>query len=218
MSMDLLQKILIWIIPLLFAITVHEVAHGWVALKFGDKTALMMGRLTLNPIKHIDLIGTIIVPGILLVLGGFIFGWAKPVPVTQRNLRNPRMNMAVVALAGPMANLVMAVLWALIMRLGFFIHQEGLAIGRPVIWMGQAGIFVNLMLMILNLLPIPPLDGGRIVSNILPPRVAYHYDRLEPFGFLILLILLVTGILAGVLGPLVFGSARMLMGLVGVNF
>ncbi len=216
--MGLIQKILIWAIPLLFAITLHEVAHGWVANKFGDKTALMMGRITLNPIKHIDLIGTIIVPLVLLALGGFIFGWAKPVPVTQRNLRHPRRDMAIVALAGPVANLIMAVFWALIMRLGYFIHVEGLSVGRPIIWMGQAGVFINLMLMILNLIPLPPLDGGRVVSNILPPKVAYHYDRIEPFGFMILLILLVTGILGGVLGPLIFGSARWLLRLVGIDF
>jgi Zn-dependent protease len=204
MEMSLIQKIIIWALPVLFAITVHEVAHGWVAMKFGDKTAFMLGRVTLNPIKHIDPIGTLLVPGILLALGGIVFGWAKPVPVVQRNLRNPRRDMALVAVAGPCANLLMALLWALVMKLGLWLGGVMPRYAIPVIYMGQAGIFINLMLMVLNLVPLPPLDGGRFVSCVLPPKIAYHYDKIEPFGFLILIILLATKILAMILSPVIF--------------
>jgi Zn-dependent protease len=198
-----LTQIAIWAIPILFAITVHEVAHGWVASKFGDKTALMMGRLTLNPLKHIDLVGTIIVPAILLFLGGFIFGWAKPVPVNWQNLRNPRRDMAIVAMAGPAANLLMALLWAMLAKLGLIwgVHPSPIALG--LVLMGQAGIMINLVLMVLNAIPIPPLDGSRVISSLLPPRVAYQFNKLEPWGFFILLALLATGLLSYVLLPAV---------------
>jgi Zn-dependent protease len=204
MDMSLIQKIIIWAIPVLFAITIHEVAHGWVALKFGDKTALMMGRLTINPIKHIDPLGTILVPGVLLALGGIIFGWAKPVPVTPQNLRNPRRDMAIVAVAGPASNLLMAIFWAAIMKIGLLLGGESPRFAIPIIYMGQAGIFINLMLMVLNLVPLPPLDGGQFVSNLLPPKKAYYFDKIEPYGFLILLVLLATGILTKILGPIIF--------------
>jgi len=187
MDMTLIQKICIWAVPVLFAITVHEVAHGWVALKCGDKTALMLGRLTFNPLKHIDLIGTIFVPLILLALGGFIFGWAKPVPVNPNNLKY-RRQMALVSIAGPLANLIMAFLWALLMKLGLYLSDHFTLASIPLIYMGQAGVFINLMLGLLNLIPIPPLDGGRFVSALLPGKQAYYYDRLEPYGFIILLV------------------------------
>lgn len=197
---NFLQTLLIWAIPLLFAITVHEVAHGWVASKLGDKTAAMMGRLTLNPIKHIDLFGTIILPAILLFLGGFVFGWAKPVPVTWQNLKHPRRDMALVALAGPGANLLMALIWAVIARLGLeWQYSSGFA--TAMLWMGEAGISINLLLMLLNLIPIPPLDGSRVITSLLSPRLAWKYSRLEPYGFIILLALLVFGALKLILIP-----------------
>lgn len=209
MDMSFIQKICIWAIPVLFAITLHEVAHGYVALKCGDKTAQVLGRLTLNPIKHIDLIGTVIVPLVLLAIGGFLFGWAKPIPVNPNNLRS-RRHMALVSVAGPLANLLMALFWGLIMKLGIFLATDMSTTVAPLIYMGQAGMFINLMLFLLNMIPLPPLDGGRFVSALLPGRQAYYYDKIEPFGFIILLVLLVTGILTMILGPVLFWMQHLL--------
>lgn len=202
-DLSVVQRIAAWALPVLLAITVHEVAHGWMALRLGDKTAMMMGRLTLNPIKHIDPIGTLLVPGLLLLMGGFIFGWAKPVPVTWENLRNPKRDMALVALAGPMSNLLMALLWAAILKLGLVLATAGSAelIALPLIYMGGAGITINLILMVLNLLPLPPLDGGRIVASLLPDKLSWQFNQLERWGFVILLGLMVAGVLGKVLWP-----------------
>jgi Zn-dependent protease len=198
-----LQKFAVWVLPVLFAITVHEVAHGWMASKLGDKTALIMGRLTLNPLKHIDLIGTILVPGILLMLGGIVFGWAKPVPVTYENLNKPKRDMAIVAAAGPFSNLIMAIIWAGIAKLGVVLYHTGFSWALAIVLMGQAGIIINLLLMAINLIPIPPLDGSRIVSGFLPNKASLIYNRLEPYGFFILLFLLITGILGLIISPII---------------
>jgi len=199
---NVMQRLAIWVLPVLFAITAHEAAHGWVAQRLGDSTAKMLGRVTLNPLKHIDLVGTILVPGLLLLMpGGFIFGWAKPVPVTVQNLRNPKQDMALVALAGPGANLVMALLWAMIMKLGFMFSGSIDWVALPLIYMGGAGVSINLILLVLNLLPLPPLDGGRVLVGVLPDPLAWKVNRIEPYGIFILLGLVISGILGKILLP-----------------
>jgi Zn-dependent protease len=202
-ELNLMQRVAVWVIPVLFAITVHETAHGWMALRLGDPTAKMLGRLTLNPVRHIDPIGTILVPGVLLMLGGFLFGWAKPVPITWENLRRPKQDMAWVAAAGPLSNLLMALIWALIVRLGLALSSLSEGVAVFLIYAGVAGLFVNTILMLLNLLPLPPLDGSRVLNALLPPRLAYRYGQLEPYGLPILLVLLITGILGKILWPLI---------------
>lgn len=198
------QLFAVWVLPVLFAITLHEVAHGWMARRLGDPTAEMLGRLTLNPLKHIDPVGTILVPGILLLMGsGVLFGWAKPVPVTVENLRNPRRDMAWVAAAGPLANLLMAVLWAFIIHVGLWTIEVSPGVARPLVFMGVAGVFINTILMVLNLVPIPPLDGGRVAMSLLPGPWAWRLSRLEPYGILIILLLLVSGVLGIVIWPVI---------------
>lgn len=215
-ELSLIQRIIVWVIPVIFAITVHETAHGWVAKKYGDNTAKMLGRLTLNPLKHIDPVGTILLPGILLLTGtGFIFGWAKPVPVDARNFKNPRQDMAIVALAGPVSNLLMAVGWALIARVGVTINVDFMT--QPMIYWGIAGISINLVLALINLIPIPPLDGSRVVSGILPNRWAWQYNKLERYGFLILLLMLFTGTLNVILGYPMFLAQNMFFSLAGLG-
>lgn len=195
-----LQTFAIWAIPVLLAITLHEVAHGWMAKRLGDPTAERLGRLSLDPLRHIDPIGTILVPGLMLLLGtGFIFGWAKPVPITWSNLRRPRRDMVLVALAGPGANLLMALSWAVIGRVA--LDLPSLWVSRPLVYMGIAGVSINIVLMVLNLLPLPPLDGSRVVSGLLPGPLAWRYNRIEPYGLWILLALVGTGLLADILGP-----------------
>ncbi|MGE5242502.1 MAG: site-2 protease family protein [Bacteroidota bacterium] len=199
-ALSLPQLIAVAILPLIFAITVHEVAHGWMAKQFGDPTAQRLGRLTLNPLKHIDPIGTVVVPALLLVLGGFIFGWAKPVPVTWENLRHPKRDMAIVAAAGPAANLLMALIWAVVLRVGVTLGPTSWA-GIPMQYMGEFGIQINVVLMVLNLIPLPPLDGGRVAVGLLPGPWAWQLARIEPFGFFILLALLATGVLSAIISP-----------------
>lgn len=214
-NLSLPQYIAVAILPLLFAITVHEVAHGWVAKLYGDPTAQRLGRLTLNPLKHIDPIGTLLVPGILLMLGGFIFGWAKPVPVTWENLRRPKRDMAIVAAAGPAANLLMALFWASIAKLGSELGAGSWA-GLPLVYMGVFGIQINVILMILNLLPLPPLDGGRVAVGLLPGPLAWQLSRIEPFGFFILLALLATGALGFIIGPPIHGLEHLIAIMMGL--
>ncbi len=214
-ELTLVQRIVVWILPVVFAITVHEVAHGWVAKKMGDPTADNLGRLTLNPIKHIDLLGTIILPGLLLITGtGFIFGWAKPVPVDARYFKKPLRDMAWVAAAGPLSNLLMALVWALLARLGVIINVE--TISLPLIYMGIAGISINLVLFLINLLPIPPLDGSRILTAFLPPKLAWQYSKLERFGFMILLVLLYTKILSQLLAYPLYIVQQLFFSIAGI--
>lgn len=202
LRVSLMQQIAAWVLPVLLAITVHETAHGWVARQFGDKTAEMMGRLTLNPLKHIDPVGTILVPGLMLLLpGSFVFGWAKPVPVDWRNLRHPKQDMAWVAIAGPASNLLMAIGWALAVRAALVLGADNW-VALPLLFMGVAGMFINTILMVLNLLPLPPLDGGRVLTGLLPVKAAIRFSRIEPYGIWILLALLLSGMLSWLLWPL----------------
>ncbi|HHB13363.1 MAG TPA: site-2 protease family protein [Chromatiales bacterium] len=215
--MSLVQKFAVWALPVLFAITLHEVAHGWVARVFGDHTAEEQGRLSLNPLRHIDPIGTIVVPALLLFLGGFLFGWAKPVPVDPRRMHHPRRDMAIVAAAGPAANLAMAVGWAVVARLGFALLEHWAWAAVPMILMGQAGIAINLILMVLNLLPLPPLDGGRILAGVVPPRVAYHLAQIEPYGLMVLVVLLALGWLGRLLSPPYTALYELITRMFGLN-
>ena len=202
MELTLIQKIAIYALPVIFAITVHEAAHGYAARYFGDMTAHLAGRISLNPIKHIDPFGTILVPALMMMAGGILFGWAKPVPVDFSRLRNPKRDMLWVAAAGPASNLVMAILWVFALK-----FSAGLPtyIGVPLELMAQAGVMINVVLMVLNLLPLPPLDGGRIAVSLLPHDLAYRYAKVERYGFIILIVLLFTGILAKILQPFIFG-------------
>ncbi|MGD8575116.1 MAG: site-2 protease family protein, partial [Gammaproteobacteria bacterium] len=173
------QIVAVCVIPVLFAITLHEVSHGWMARLLGDRTAEMLGRLSLNPVRHIDPVGTILVPAILLVIGAPILGWAKPVPITAQNFANPRRGMAWVAAAGPGSNLLMAIFWALVARLAQALGAG--SFGTPLFFMGVVGVFANLVLGLLNLIPLLPLDGGRLLSGLLPRRTAATFDRIEPY-------------------------------------
>ena len=195
---------------MLLAITLHEAAHGYVARMFGDSTAWMLGRVTLNPLKHVDPVGTVLVPGVILLTsalagaGGMLFGWAKPVPVNFANLRHPKRDMIWVAAAGPGSNLLQAILWALLFKLLLVAGVQE----RFFFLVAQAGVSVNLVLMALNLLPLPPLDGGRILVGLLPPGPSQALARVEPYGFFILIALLVTGTLGVFLRPfLAIGDA-----------
>jgi Zn-dependent protease len=209
-SLNSIQTLAVLALPVLFAITVHEAAHGWMARRFGDSTAMLLGRVTLNPLKHIDPIGTILVPAVTFLLSSFLFGWAKPVPVNWRNLHHPRRDMVLVALAGPGANLIMAVFWALAVKLGVALFDVFEWLALPLIYMGSAGVLINSILMTLNLLPILPLDGGRVLAGLLPPRMAWRFSRLEPYGLFIVIGLLATGLLGKILWPLVVGVIEIL--------
>jgi Zn-dependent protease len=217
---SIIQGIAIYALPVIFAITMHEAAHGYVARHYGDYTADAAGRISLNPVRHIDLIGTIIVPLTLFILSkltmgaGFLFGWAKPVPVNFANLRRPKRDMLWVAAAGPAANLFMALLWAFVIKFGLTIPESSFA--TPMILMGIAGIKINVILMVLNLLPLPPLDGGRMAVSLLPHRIAQHFARIEPYGFIILLLLLFSGVLGTIVWPAILSIKQMIVWLFGL--
>ena len=198
---EMIQTIAIAALPVILAITLHEAAHGYAARYFGDPTAWQEGRITANPLKHIDPVGTILVPIIILLLstGGILFGWAKPVPVNFGRLRHPKQDMLWVAAAGPAANLAMLLFWATLMKLAVTLPTNFFSV--PMARMAEIGILVNLALMVLNLFPLPPLDGGRIAVSLLPPQAAWRFAQLERFGFPILLLLLFTGILGKLLMP-----------------
>lgn len=220
MEFNLVQVIAVYAIPVVFAITLHEAAHGYVARYFGDLTAWRLGRISLNPIRHIDLVGTILVPLAILVVsklfggGGILFGWAKPVPVNFHALRRPKRDMLWVAAAGPGANLAMAVFWALVLKGSVSLPPNYFTL--PLGLIAQAGISINIVLMVLNLLPILPLDGGRIIVSLLPDRLANLYSRLEPLGFPILLVLIFTNMLGMILSPMVRASIDLIETLVAL--
>jgi Zn-dependent protease len=202
LELNVIQKIAVYALPVLLAITLHEAAHGYVAKYFGDMTAYAAGRVSLNPLRHIDLVGTLIVPLASLLVADILFGWAKPVPVNFSNLRSPKQDMLWVAAAGPFSNLVMALGWAFAYKLGM-----GLAPSNPalawLVFVGACGIFVNVIFMVLNLLPLPPLDGGRMVVSLLPHRQAAQFAQVERYGFLILMVLLFTKLLGYILWPMI---------------
>jgi len=200
-----IQILSLYALPAILAITLHEAAHGYAAKKLGDLTAYQEGRISLNPLKHIDPIGTLVVPAVLLIASGgkLAFGWAKPVPVNFSRLRNPKRDMFWVAAAGPSVNLLMAIGWAIVFKL--VVTSPVNYFTDPALAMAQGGIVINLVLMVLNLLPIPPLDGGRIAVSLLPNSMAYSLARLEPYGLLIIMLLMVTDILGSIMYPIIGG-------------
>ena len=209
-----LSKISYWVIPVLFAITLHEVAHGWMARFFGDRTAELLGRLSLNPLRHIDPVGTLLVPALLLAIGGPIFGWAKPVPVAIKAMRNPQRAMVAVALAGPAANLAMAAFWCAVLGGITRVHGNETLVGWIAL-MAQAGIVVNVVLAVFNLLPIPPLDGGRALSGLLPARWAVRLEQTEPVGLFLVLGLSALGMLGWLFDPALRFIGRLINALYG---
>ena len=198
---QLIQTIALAAIPVLFAITLHEAAHGYVAKHFGDMTAYQAGRISLNPLHHIDPFGTILLPLLTLWMGGILFGWAKPVPVNFAALRRPKQDMLWVAIAGPASNLAMALGWSLLYKLGLMFPENYFA--DPMLGMAIWGIKINVVLMVLNLLPLPPLDGGRVAVSLLPHRQAIQLAKIEPYGMFILIFLAITPVLSMILMPLI---------------
>jgi Zn-dependent protease len=213
----MMETIALYAIPMIFAITLHEAAHGYVAKHLGDYTAYQQGRISLNPLVHIDPVGTILIPAVLVVLtaGQFVFGWAKPVPVNFSNLRNPKRDMLWVAAAGPGANLLMALIWGLALKLAFVLPANYFS--YPLLEMAKGGVRINMALMVLNLIPIPPLDGGRIAVSLLPNRLAYRFAMIEPYGFIIIIALLATRVLDVVIGPLVMLGRNFIYALFGLS-
>ena len=200
MELTLVQKIAIYALPVIFAITAHEAAHGYAAKHFGDLTAFNAGRISLNPLRHIDPFGTLLLPALTIMLGGILFGWAKPVPVDFGKLRHPKKDMLWVAAAGPAANFVMAIFWVFVIKFSMTVPES---ISLPLSLMGKAGVSINIVLMVLNLLPLPPLDGGRIAVSLLPQHLAIKFAQLERYGFVILIVLLFSGVLNKILMPII---------------
>jgi Zn-dependent protease len=211
---QLIQTIALAGIPVLFAITLHEAAHGYVARHFGDMTAYQAGRISLNPLRHIDPVGTVLLPLLTLWMGGILFGWAKPVPVNFAALRRPKQDMLWVAIAGPASNLVMALGWALIYKMGLMFPENYFA--EPMLGMAMWGIKINVVLMVLNLLPLPPLDGGRVAVSLLPHRQAFQLAKIEPYGIFILIFLAITPVLSLILSPLIELVFKLLSLLFGI--
>ena len=211
---QLVQTIAIAAIPILFAITLHEAAHGYAARMFGDNTAYLEGRISLNPIRHIDPVGTVLLPILTLVLGGVLFGWAKPVPVNFGALRNPKKDMLWVAIAGPASNLVMATGWATLFKIASSFPESYFAV--PMMDMAAIGIKINIVLMVLNLIPLPPLDGGRVAISLLPHQQSYQLSKIEPYGMMILIVLAISPVLGWVLYPLVRLVQQILFFMVGI--
>lgn len=203
------------VIPVLFAITLHEVSHGWVARHFGDRTAELLGRLTLNPFKHIDPVGSVAVPLVLTFLSLPPFGWARPVPVNARNLRRPKRDMILVAAAGPASNLLMASLWALAFALALHSKAPLFGVRQFLLSMAQIGISFNVLLAIFNLLPVPPLDGGRVLRGLVPETLGRKLDTVEPYGLIIVMVLLSLGILGRFLAPLVASVSALFFSIAG---
>ena len=212
---DIAYTIAVWALPILFAITLHEASHGWVANKLGDPTAKSLGRITINPLKHIDPVGTIVVPLFLAMVSPFVMGWAKPVPVEPRYFKSPLLDMALVAVAGPVSNFIMACCWA-----AFILLADTLVSPSSFLVflaeMGKNGIIINIVLMVLNLLPIPPLDGGRVVAGVLPPSLAIPFMQLERFGMVIVLLLLVSGVLGKIMWPVVLHFVKIIGFIFGI--
>ena len=215
MDASILQKITVYAIPLIFAITLHEAAHAYAARSFGDSTAYMLGRMTLNPVKHIDPVWTILVPILTLMVSPFVFGAAKPVPVNFGALRNPKRDMIWVAAAGPLANLAMMVAWGIVGKIAISLDPSGPTYFLALV--AEAGIFVNALLMVFNMFPLLPLDGGRILTGLLPGRMAYAFSRTEPYGMLILIGLILTGILGKFMWPLVDISMKSIYAIIGLS-
>lgn len=211
MELSIIQKIVIYALPVIFAITVHEAAHGYVAKYFGDMTAFNAGRISLNPLRHIDPFGTILLPALTIMLGGILFGWAKPVPVDFSRLRNPKKDMLWVAAAGPASNFIMAIFWALAMKYAVVSPD---AIAYPLALMAKAGVSINIVLMVLNLLPLPPLDGGRIAVSLLPSHLARQFAQIERYGFFILIALLFSGVLNFILDPFINAVYQLIFSLI----
>jgi Zn-dependent protease len=214
---NILITVLVYAIPVIFAITLHEAAHGYVARHFGDSTAYMLGRVTLNPVKHIDPLGTVVLPIVTLALSPFMFGWAKPVPVNFNNLRNPKGHMLWVAAAGPASNLAQLVVWAVVARILVDSVDPTGRVGPFWLSVADAGIKVNIMFALLNLLPILPLDGGRMLASLLPTRASHAYQGTERYGMIILLVLLFTGVIGFVLSPLYRGMYTHTLSLIGLG-
>jgi Zn-dependent protease len=213
----MIQTVALYAIPMIFAITLHEAAHGYVAKYFGDYTAYQAGRISLNPLNHIDPVGTILIPITMVIMtaGQFVFGWAKPVPVNFSNLRDPKRDMLWVAAAGPGANLFMALCWAVILKMVYLLPANDFS--YPLREMATGGVLINLGLMVLNLIPIPPLDGGRIALSLLPHRLAYRFAMIEPYGLIIIVVLLATRLLSAVIWPIVAGFRGLIYALFGLS-